>query len=37
MARTRWTSPKRGGTRACVDCHKGLAHCRPNMDGIPPG
>jgi cytochrome c-type protein NapC len=23
--------------RTCIDCHKGIAHQLPNMDGVPPG
>jgi cytochrome c-type protein NapC len=25
------------GQRTCIDCHKGIAHQLPNMDGVPPG
>ena len=25
------------GERTCIDCHKGIAHQLPNMDGVPPG
>jgi cytochrome c-type protein NapC len=25
------------GERTCIDCHKGIAHRLPNMDGVPPG
>ncbi|TWA60994.1 periplasmic nitrate reductase subunit NapC [Azospirillum baldaniorum] len=25
------------GQRTCIDCHKGIAHRLPNMDGVPPG
>ena len=25
------------GERTCIDCHKGIAHQLPNMEGVPPG
>jgi cytochrome c-type protein NapC len=25
------------GQRTCIDCHKGIAHQLPNMEGVPPG
>jgi cytochrome c-type protein NapC len=25
------------GERTCIDCHKGIAHQLPNMDGVQPG
>lgn len=25
------------GERTCIDCHKGIAHNLPNMQGVPPG
>lgn len=25
------------GERTCIDCHKGIAHELPNMEGVPPG
>ncbi len=25
------------GKATCIDCHKGIAHELPNMDGIDPG
>ncbi len=25
------------GERTCIDCHKGIAHRLPNMEGVPPG
>jgi cytochrome c-type protein NapC len=25
------------GDKTCIDCHKGIAHELPNMDGIDPG
>ena len=25
------------GEATCIDCHKGIAHQLPNMDGVPPG
>jgi cytochrome c-type protein NapC len=25
------------GERTCIDCHKGIAHQLPNMDGVEPG
>ena len=24
------------GERTCIDCHKGIAHQLPNMEGVPP-
>ena len=30
----RFCSP---GERTCIDCHKGIAHQLPNMEGVPPG
>jgi cytochrome c-type protein NapC len=26
-----------GGEKTCIDCHKGIAHRLPQMDGIPQG
>ncbi|MGQ9371107.1 NapC/NirT family cytochrome c [Azospirillum sp. ST 5-10] len=25
------------GERTCIDCHKGIAHRLPSMEGVPPG
>jgi cytochrome c-type protein NapC len=25
------------GERTCIDCHKGIAHQLPNMEGVQPG
>jgi cytochrome c-type protein NapC len=30
----RWLS---GGEKTCIDCHKGIAHRLPNMEGVPQG
>jgi cytochrome c-type protein NapC len=34
QAHERWLGT---GERTCIDCHKGVAHALPNMEGVPQG
>lgn len=30
-------SPRLSGEATCIDCHKGIAHELPDMEGVDPG